>query len=352
MKALVIGGSNGLGLAIAKKLIEAGFFVEIIGRSAPQAGALREDSYRLHRSDLLNLDQELISSFAADPELSVLMITAGFGRIADFAYFHPVEIEKMMTVNATATIQILRLFYDRIQGKERFYCGVVGSIAGLMSSPSAAVYAASKAAVCRLIESVNIELEVSGTENRILNVSPASFKGSRFYGGQTQLELLEGLAAEVTTHLFAADTLFIPQYEETFRAVLERYHADPHEYGLHSYQYKKESGRLDNRIRVAIGYLPGSFDRFGPAELAAIRSAKKRCDCLVVGLRGEGALSLPERRELLAACRYVDRVVESSGDLSEDWERLHFDKLFTDTGETDAEPLRERGVEIMPLVES
>ncbi|MDO5325880.1 MAG: SDR family NAD(P)-dependent oxidoreductase [Clostridia bacterium] len=127
----------------------------------------------------------------------------------------------MMTVNATATIQILRLFYDRIKGADNFYCGVMGSISGLMSSPSAAVYAASKAAICRLIESVNIELEVAGTKNRILNVSPASFKGSRFYGGQNQLELLEELAEEIIGHLFAADILFIPQYEETFKAVLE-----------------------------------------------------------------------------------------------------------------------------------
>ena len=113
MKALVIGGSSGLGLAIARKLIEESYFVEIIGRSAPPAGALQEGAYAMHRCDLSYLDEELISSFAADPELSVLMITAGFGRIADFAFFHTAEIEKMMTVNATSVIRILRLFYDR-----------------------------------------------------------------------------------------------------------------------------------------------------------------------------------------------------------------------------------------------
>ena len=43
------------------------------------------------------------------------------------------------------------------------------------------------------------------------------------------------------------ETRYIPQYDEVFKAVLERYHSDPHEYGLHSYQYKKESGRLDNQ---------------------------------------------------------------------------------------------------------
>ena len=63
----------------------------------------------------------------------------------------------------------------------------------------------------------------------------------------------ESLARDIVRHLFAHDVRFIPNYEETFKGVLERYHNDPHEYGLHSYQYKKESGRLDNTKRVKIG---------------------------------------------------------------------------------------------------
>ena len=233
-KALVIGGSSGIGLAIAKNLIGKGYHVDILSRREPEKGILPEGKYDHHYCDMLDLDEDLISSLAEDPELSLLMITAGIGRVADFEFFHTAEIDHIMTVNATSTIRILRLFYDRIKGQDRFYCGVMGSISGLMSSPMAAVYAASKAAVCRFVESVNIELEVSGTQNRILNVSPASFKGSRFNGGENRLELLEGLAENIVKHIFSGDTLFIPQYEEIFKAVLERYRNDPHEYGLYS----------------------------------------------------------------------------------------------------------------------
>ena len=41
---------------------------------------------------------------------------------------------------------------------ENFDCMVMGSIAGLVSSPMFSVYAATKAALCRFIESINIEL--------------------------------------------------------------------------------------------------------------------------------------------------------------------------------------------------
>lgn len=360
-KAVVIGGSNGIGLAITKNLIDKGYYIEILDRHGPDEGVLPEGNYNHNYCDLLDLDQELISSFAEDKDVSLLMITAGFGRVADFEFFHTAEIKNMMTVNATATIQILRLFYDRIKGTEPFYCGVMGSISGLMSSPSAAVYAASKAAVCRLIESVNIELEVAGTENRILNVSPASFKGSRFYGGQNQLDLLEGMAEEIIEHLFAHDALFIPQYEETFKAVLERYHDDPHEYGLHSYQFKKESGRLDNNRRVKIGYLSGTFDLFHVGHLNLLRRAKAQCDYLIVGVHDSGAwkgketfIPFEERKQIVGSCKYVDKVVQSCREDSDAWDLWHYDKLFvgsdykgTERFNRYEEYFKDKGVEIV-----
>ena len=360
-KALIIGGSNGIGLAITKNLINTGYFIEILDRYGPEDGVLPEGKYNHNYCDLLDLNQELIASYVEDKEITLLMITAGFGRVADFEYFHTAEIKNMMTVNATATIQILRLFYDRIKGKEPFYCGVMGSISGLMSSPSAALYAASKAAVCRLIESVNIELEVAGTENRILNVSPASFKGSRFYGGQNHLELLEGLAGEIVEHLFNRDTIFIPQYEETFKAVLERYHNDPHEYGLHSYQFKKESGRLDNNRRVKIGYLSGTFDLFHVGHLNLLRRAKQQCDYLIVGVHDSGAwkgketfIPFEERMQIVGSCKYVDKVVQSCREDSDAWDLWHYDKLFvgsdykgTERFNRYEEYFKDKGVEIV-----
>ena len=50
-----------------------------------------------------------------------------------------------------STIKIFRIFYERILGKKDFYAGVMGSISGWMSSPSASVYAAAKAATVRVL---------------------------------------------------------------------------------------------------------------------------------------------------------------------------------------------------------
>ena len=269
-KAIVIGGSNGMGLAISRQLIDRGYFLEICDRVAPEEAVLEEGKFRFTFCNLLELDEGLLQSLAQDPEVEVLMVTAGIGRVADFQFHHTAEIKKILQIDAVATLQIFRIFYERILGEKDFFAGVMGSIRGWMSSPSRAVYAAAKAAVVRFVESVNIELEANGSPNRILDVSPGFFGGSRFYGQENQLPVLEPLAGEIVQRLFARDTLFIPQYDAVYQGVLERYHQDPHGYGLHSYQYKKDSGRLDNQKRVVIGYLSGTFDLFHVGHLNSV----------------------------------------------------------------------------------
>ncbi len=334
-KAVVIGGSNGIGLAIAKSLFDRGYYLEICDRTVPEEEILPEKFFHYNYSDLLDFDEELFKYLAEDENVEILMITAGIGRIADFQAHHIKEIEKIMTVDAVSTLKIFRIFYDRILSQTPFYAGVMGSISGWMSSPAATVYAAAKAAVVRFAESVNIELEAAGAVNRILDVSPASFKGSRFYNGKNDLSITGPLAEEILVHLFNKETLYIPQYEETFKAVLERYHADPHEYGLHSYQYKKDSGRLDNGKKVKIGYLSGTFDLFHVGHLNILQRAKAQCDYLIVGVHSSGKrkgketfIPLEERKRIVGACRYVDRVVDSCPEDSDAWDLYHYDRLF------------------------
>ena len=360
-KAVIVGGSNGIGLAISKNLIDKGYYLEICDRSGPEEGILDNERFHHNYCDLLDFNEDLFTELAADQQVEILMVTAGIGRVADFQAHHIAEIDKILTIDTVSTIKIFRIFYDRILSKDTFYAGVMGSISGWMSTPAAAVYAAAKAGVIRFVESVNIELEVAGTKNRILDVSPASFKGSRFYGGKNDLSITGPLADEIVDHLFNRDTRFIPQYEETFKAVLERYHSDPHEYGLHSYQYKKNSDRLDNSRKVKIGYLSGTFDLFHVGHLNLLRRAKAQCDYLIVGVHDSGSwkgketfIPLEERKAIVGACKYVDKVVDSCREDSDAWDLWHYDRLFvgsdykgTERFNRYEEYFKDKGVEIV-----
>jgi short-subunit dehydrogenase len=172
------------------------------------------------------------------------MITAGFGRLALFRDVTEQYIIDSFTVNTVSAMRIIKRFYPNLQSENTFRCGVLVSIAGFMSSPFFSVYAATKAALKVFIESVNVELAKSGTDNRILNVSPGSIKGTSFSNGKTDLSLTTPLALQIIERLDRGDDLFIPMYDEVYREVLRRYNADFRAEGMHSYDYKVATGRV------------------------------------------------------------------------------------------------------------
>ena len=335
-KAVVIGGSNGIGLAISRQLMNSGYFVNILDICAPgESDFGNHSNCAYYFCNMLELDLDLLEALSKDPQVEVLMITAGIGRVADFEYLHTAEIDKTMIIDVVSAIKIIRIFYDRIKNEKPFYCGIMGSIAGFVSSPMFSVYAAAKAGVCRFVESVNIELEAAGVTNRILNVSPGSIKGTRFNGGSNDLSMTEDLACQITTRLLNSETLYIPEYENIYKGVMDRYHADAHEYGLHSYRYKLQSGRVQNQKQVKIGYLSGTFDLFHMGHVNLLERAKAQCDYLIVGVHPDAShkgketfIPFEERKTVVGACKYVDKVVDSCPEDSDAWELWHYNRLF------------------------
>lgn len=241
-RALVVGGANGIGLSIATELANRNECDKIY--IVDRAGVADEDMHPKFKSYQFDLSNEDYSFFRQFDDIDTLMITAGFGRLALFKDLDEQYIINSMNVNAIAVMRLIHHFYDKISANTDFYCGVMVSIAGFMSSPFFSVYGASKAALKIFIESVNVELEKDATTNRILNVSPGSIKGTSFNQGKTDLAQTTTLANEIIQHLKAKDDLFIPQYEEIFKNVLARYQTDFREEGRHSYEYKLNSGRI------------------------------------------------------------------------------------------------------------
>jgi len=242
-KVLVVGGANGIGLSIAKQFtadeeIEKVYIVDKV----PLAEAYQEPKIESFQFDLTCTDYSIFDQF---PDIDGLMITAGFGRLQLFADIPEEMITTYFGVNAIAVIRVIKHFYERLLSKNAFYCGVMVSIAGFMSSPFFSLYGATKAALKIFIESVNVELEKSGTTNKILNVSPGSIKGTSFNQGKTELTALAPLAKEIISNLQQKKDLFIPDYESVYRHVLKRYQDDFRTEGLHSYDYKVACGRVE-----------------------------------------------------------------------------------------------------------
>lgn len=241
-RILIVGGANGIGLSIAKELSKRQDCDKVyILDKMPLADEYKEP--KIH-SDIFDLSEPDYSIFEKYSDINALMITAGFGHLELFKDVSENYIVSSFNVNTIAPVRIVRKFMDKLCGRDDFYCGIMVSIAGFMSSPFFAVYGASKSALKIFIESVNVELIKAGTSNRILNVSPGSIKGTSFNNGSTDLSQTSQLANAIIENLVKKNDLFIPQYEEIYKTVLKRYHDDFRAEGLHSYEYKEQSGRI------------------------------------------------------------------------------------------------------------
>ncbi len=240
-RILIVGGANGIGLSIAHELAkrEETERIYIVDKAAllEEYAHPKIESYQF---DLTSGDYAFFDRFT---DINAIMLTAGFGKLALFKDVPEQHIIDSFNVNTIPVLRLIKRFYEKLEGKDDFYCGVMDSIAGWMSSPFFAVYGATKAALKIFIESVNVELQKGGSSNVIMNVSPGSIKGSSFYGKANDLDILRNLSSEIIIHLENKDDLFIPKYEEVYKTVLQRYYDDFRKEGGHSYDYKLKSNR-------------------------------------------------------------------------------------------------------------
>lgn len=236
--ALVVGGANGIGLSIATELAHRFDVKKVyIVDKVPLSEEFVNDKFETYQFDLTQEDYSIFNKFQ---NIDYLMITAGFGRLALFKDVDESMIPLSFNVNTIPVMRIIKRFYNKLESQQDFYCGVMVSIAGFMSSPFFSIYAATKAALRVFIESVNVELLKEGSTNQILNVSPGSLKGTSFTNGKTDLSVTAPMAKTIIAEMEKKNDLFIPQYEEVFKNVLQRYQDDFRKEGAHSYDYKLE----------------------------------------------------------------------------------------------------------------
>ena len=243
MRALVVGGSSGIGLSIVLNLIDRAEYDRVYVLDKLDFPS----QYKTGKIDsaICDLSSGDYSFLKEIDYIDALYITAGFGHLRFFQELDGTYIQNCFEVNAIAPVQIIRHYYDRLLSSDPFYCGVMVSIAGRLSSPLFSTYSAAKAALSKFIEAINVELDVQGSSNRILEVSPGSLKGTGFNGGISNPEATKELAEEIIRRTENHEELYIPKYEEVFKKVIERYEADAHKFGVESFWYKKK--RLEEK---------------------------------------------------------------------------------------------------------
>lgn len=330
MKALVVGGSNGIGLSIVENLLNCGYEqIYVVDRNILKK---EYENVKFIRHNLINDNLDFLDEIN---DIDTMIITVGFGRVAPFESMIDIEIINSLKVNTISVMRIIRKYYSKLLSKDNFNCVVMGSIAGLVNSPLFATYSASKAAICKFIEAINIELEMSGTSNRILNVSPGVIDGTSFNGNETNLTEIDKLSKNIIERMNNKDTLYIPKYDEIYKGVIDRYIEDSVKFGIESYEHKISKGRINNIPQAKVGYLSGTFDLFHIGHLNLIKRAKEYCDYLVVGVHKDAShkgketfIPFEERMEILRNIKQIDKVIQSKPEDIDVYIDIKYDYLF------------------------
>ncbi len=170
-KAVVTGGARGIGLAIAKRLIQSGAVVslwDIDTEAAAQAktSLSKYGEVKIQTVDLTDEDAVASATEATISELGQIDILCNNAGIAGGIYKtweYPVEeFRRVIDVDLNAVFICCRAVVPHM--RERGYGRIINtaSIAGKEGNPGASAYSAAKAGVIGLTKSLGKELAQNG----------------------------------------------------------------------------------------------------------------------------------------------------------------------------------------------
>ena len=200
--ALVTGASAGIGEAIVRRLAADGVKTVVVARRTDRLEALAKELPGLEVlvADVAQAaDIDRVAARAA--EVDLLVNNAGLGVHCNTADAPAHHFDNQVAVNIGAVVELSRAASAGMSRRRRGWILNVSSVAGGISTPSNAVYGASKAFVTNFSDALGLELKTSGvkvtallpgythTEFHDVSGSPASEQGAPSWMWQTADEV-------------------------------------------------------------------------------------------------------------------------------------------------------------------
>lgn len=143
--ALITGTSSGIGLAIARRLLEQGYEVTGICRRG-QTDTLRHDNFCTEVIDLDDLGalETRLKTILKAREFDCFIHAAGQGHFGSIEQFSVAQIEKSIRVNLISGMVICRSLLPRFRRRGAGRIVFIGSEAALQAGRKGALYSAAK----------------------------------------------------------------------------------------------------------------------------------------------------------------------------------------------------------------
>jgi short-subunit dehydrogenase len=170
--ALITGASSGIGEALAHCFAKDGFNVILVARSADKLETLAQELQKHHQVDVQVCAADLSHSGAAEKlaetlarkkvRIDVLVNCAGVLEQGEFTAISPAKHQSIIDLNISGLTAMLGAFVPGMAERRSGRVLNVASVAAFQPVPTLASYAASKAYVLSLSESLAEELRDSG----------------------------------------------------------------------------------------------------------------------------------------------------------------------------------------------
>lgn len=166
LTVLITGASGGIGAAVARELRLRGARLLLHGSGSQALTRLgAELDAPVLPVDLAAPDgAQLLAEKAlgSNGGVDVLVHSAGLGHYGRFDDMTPERVDELLDVNLRAPLQLTRALVPGMRAARRGHIVFLGSIAGLVGVAHEAAYAATKAGLIGLAESLRPELAGSG----------------------------------------------------------------------------------------------------------------------------------------------------------------------------------------------
>ncbi len=161
--ALVVGGTSGIGLGLARRLAAAGSTVVVGGRSTGRVGNL--ETVQVDVTDAASVLRARDAVLAAHPDLDLVVAMAGVMLVEDLRDpAHYPAAETTVATNLLGTIRVVDAFTPHLVGRGGGAIVTVSSGIAFLPFPSMPTYAASKAGVHAYTEALRAQLADTGVE--------------------------------------------------------------------------------------------------------------------------------------------------------------------------------------------
>jgi uncharacterized oxidoreductase len=173
---LITGGTSGIGLELARQLLQRGNAVIVTGRDQEKLDAARLALPGIHtfKSDVS--DPEAIAGLHASvlaqfPALDTLINNAGVMRNLDLNQARDLnDVTREIEINLNGPVRMVQQFLPHLKSRKGALIVNVSSGLAFVPFPASPVYCATKAAIHSFTQSLRIQLE--GTGVAVVELAP------------------------------------------------------------------------------------------------------------------------------------------------------------------------------------